>query len=58
MRNPPTLANEGLVAELRVEVVRLRAALEEAMNWRWTDEPPPAEVVSRCEAAAGVTDEA
>jgi hypothetical protein len=42
---------------LRVEVVRLRAALDEATNWRWTDEPPPAQVVARCEAALGITDE-
>jgi hypothetical protein len=46
---------EGLIAMLRI--VRLRAALADAMEWRWSGEPPPADVVSRCEAALGITDE-
>jgi hypothetical protein len=36
-----------LVDELRREVVRLRAALAEAMDWNWGNEPPPADVVER-----------
>ena len=52
------MANDDrLIAELRVEVVRLRAALAEAMEWGWADALPPAEVVARCETALGLTDE-
>jgi hypothetical protein len=49
--------DEGLIAELGIEIVRLRAALADAMDWSWTGQPPPAEVVARCEAALGITDE-
>jgi hypothetical protein len=51
------VTDEGLIAELRVQVVRLRAALADAMDRRWSGAPPPADVVSRCEAALGITDE-
>ena len=49
--------DDRLSAELRVEIVRLRAALAEAMDWGWADALPPAEVVARCETALGITDE-
>ena len=51
------MGDEGVIAELRVEIVRLRAALAEAMDWGWTDALPPAEVVERCEVALGISDE-
>ena len=49
--------DDRLIAESRVEIVRLRAALAEAMDWGWADALPPAEVVARCEAALGITDD-
>ena len=49
--------DDRLIAELRVEIVRLRATLAEAMEWGWADALPPAEVVARCEAALGLTDD-
>jgi hypothetical protein len=51
------VTDERLIAELRVEIVRLRAALADAMEWSWSSEPPPVEVVARCEAALGIIDE-
>ena len=47
-----------LVDELRREVVRLRAALAEAMDWNWGNEPPPADVVERLEVVLGLPEEA
>jgi hypothetical protein len=49
--------DDRLIADLRVEIVRLRAALAEAMEWGWADALPPAEVVARCETALGLTDD-
>jgi hypothetical protein len=46
-----------LIRELRGELVRLRAALAEAMDWRWGDDPPPADVVERLEVALGLPEE-
>jgi hypothetical protein len=46
-----------LIDELRREIVRLRAALAEAMDWSWGNEPPPADVVERLEVALGLPDE-
>ncbi len=46
-----------LVDELRREIVRLRAALAEAMDWSWGKDPPPADVVERLEVALGLPDE-
>jgi hypothetical protein len=46
-----------LVAELRREIIRLRAALADAMDWRWGNEPPPVEVVERLEVALGLPQE-
>ena len=45
------------VDELRREIVRLRAALAEAMDWSWGNDPPPADVVERLEVALGLPDE-
>ena len=47
----------ALIGELRREIVRLRAALAEAMDWKWGNEPPPAEVVERLEVALGLPEE-
>ena len=49
--------DDRLIADFRVEIVRLRAALAEAMEWGWADALPPAEVVARCETALGLTDD-
>jgi hypothetical protein len=49
--------DDALIGELRREIVRLRAALAEAMDWRWGNDPPPAEVVERLEVALGLPDE-
>ena len=47
----------ALIDELRREVVRLRAALAEAMDWSWGSDPPPAEVVERLEVVLGLPEE-
>ena len=46
-----------LIQQLRREIVRLRAALAEAMDWKWGDDPPPAAVVERLEVVLGLPDE-
>ena len=51
------MTTEPLIDELRATITRLRAALTEAMDWGWADAFPPAEVVARCEAPLGITDD-
>jgi hypothetical protein len=46
-----------LIEELRRQIVRLRAALAEAMDWRWGNDPPPADVIDRLEVVLGLPDE-
>jgi hypothetical protein len=47
----------ALIEELRRQIVRLRAALAEAMDWRWGNDPPPADVIDRLEVVLGLPDE-
>lgn len=40
--------------KLRATITRLRAALAESMEWGWSSDPPPPEVLARREAALGI----
>jgi hypothetical protein len=48
----------AVIEELRRKIVQLRDALAEAMDWRWGNDPPPADVIDRLEVVLGLPDEA